>query len=102
MAADPAGDRASVPVPADRDGTAAAQTAVGGAEDPAGSDVAGDPAGSIPATPAAGVGTAAPAAAMSADNITPAPSPEVPSPAEPAALAENTDTPDLTPCAALP
>ena len=102
MAADPAGDRASVPVPADRDGTAAAQTAVGGAEDPAGSDVAGDPAGSIPATPAAGVGTAAPAAAMSADNITPALSPEVPSPAEPAALAENADTPDLTPCAALP
>lgn len=60
------------------------------------------PAGAIPATPAAGVGTAAPAAAMSVDNITPAPSPEVPSPAEPAALAENADTPDLTPCAALP
>lgn len=63
---------------------------------------AADTAGTIPATPAAGVGTAAPAAAMSADNITPAPSPEVPSPAEPAALAENADTPDLTPCAALP
>lgn len=75
--ANPAGARAAVAVPA-------------------------DPAGAIPATPAAGVGTAAPAAAMSADNITPAPSPEVPSPAEPAALAENTDTPDLTPCAALP
>ena len=63
---------------------------------------AADTAGAIPTTPAAGVGTAAPAAAMSADNITPAPSPEVPSPAEPAALAENADTPDLTPCAALP
>ena len=60
------------------------------------------PARATPATPAAGVGMAAPAAAMSADNITPAPSPEVPSPAEPAALAENADTPDLTPCAALP
>ena len=138
--ADPVGDRASVPVPADRDGTAAAQTAVGGAEATAGADVAeapagamsadtitpartampeaaaavnpagaraavavpADTAGAIPATPAAGVGTAAPAAAMSADNITPAPSPEVPSTAEPAALAENADTPDLTPCAALP
>ena len=76
-AANPAGARAAVAVPA-------------------------DPAGTIPATPAAGVGTAAPAAAMSADNITPALSPEVPSPAEPAALAENADTPDLTPCAALP
>lgn len=64
--------------------------------------VPADPAGAIPATPAAGVGTAAPAAAMSVDNITPAPSPEVPSPAEPAALSENADTPDLTPCAALP
>ena len=63
---------------------------------------AADTAGAIPATPEAGVGTAAPAAAMPADNITPAPSPEVPSPAEPAALAENADTPDLTPCAALP
>ena len=139
-AADPAGDRAAVPAPADRDGTAAARTAVGGAEFPAGDPVAAAPAGAmsadtitpartampeaaaaadsaevravvagaadtagaIPATPAAGVGTAAPAAAMSADNITPVPSPEVPSPAEPAALAENTDTPDLTPCAALP
>ena len=116
---------------APRDGTAAARTAVGGAADPAGAMsadtitpartampeaaaaadsaevravVAGaaDTAGAIPATPAAGVGTAAPAAAMSADNITPAPSPDVPSPAEPAALAENADTPDLTPCAALP
>ena len=70
---------------APRDGTAAARTAVDVSEDPARSDVAADPAG-----------------AMSADTITPAPSPEVPSPAEPAALAENTDTPDLTPCAALP
>ena len=140
MAGDPAGDRAVVAEAAARDGTAAARTAVGGAADPAGSDVAeapagamsadtitpartampeaaaaadsaevravvagaADTAGAIPATPAAGVGTAAPAAAMSADNITPAPSPEVPSPAEPAALAENADTPDLTPCAALP
>ena len=144
-AGDPAGDRAAVTGTADRDGTAAARTVVGGAEAtagadvaeaPAGADVAGamsadtitpartampeaaaaadsaevravvagaaDPVGAIPATPAAGVGTAAPAAAMSADNITPAPSPEVPSPAEPAALAENADTPDLTPCAALP
>lgn len=130
-AGDPVGDRAVVAGAADRDGTAAARTAVGGAADPAGAMsadtitpartampeaaaaadsaevravVAGaaDTAGTIPATPAAGVGTAAPAAAMSADNITPAPSPEVPSPAEPAALAENTDTPDLTPCAALP
>ena len=75
--ANPAGARAAVAVPA-------------------------APAGAIPATPAAGVGTAASAAAMPADNITPAPSPEVPSPAEPAALAENADTPDLTPCAALP
>ena len=84
--ANPAGARAAVAVPA-------------------------DPAGAIPATPAAGVGTAAsaaevgtaaPAAAMSAAPITPAPSTEVPSPAEPAALAENADTPDLTPCAALP
>lgn len=75
--ANPAGARAAVAVPA-------------------------DPAGAIPATPAAGVGMAAPAAAMSADNITPDPSPEVPSPAEPAALAENAGTPDLTPCAALP
>ena len=75
--ASPAGARAAVAVPA-------------------------DPAGAIPATPAAGLGTAAPAAAMSADTITPAPSPEIPSPAEPAALTENADTPDLTPCAALP
>ena len=84
-AADPAGDRAAVTGTADRDRTASARTAVGGAEFPAGDPVAADPAG-----------------AMSADTITPAPSPEVPSPAEPAALAENTDTPDLTPCAALP
>ena len=106
---------------APRDGTAAARTAVGGAGASAGAMsadtitpartampeataaadsaevravVAGaaDTAGAIPTTPAAGVGTAAPAAAMSADNITPAPSPEVPSPA------------DLspTPCAAVP
>ncbi len=139
-AADPVGDRAVVAGAADRDGTAAARTAVAVSGASAGADVAeapagampadpitpartampeaaaaanpagaraavavpADPAGTIPATPAAGVGTAAPAAAMSADNITPAPSPEVPSPAEPAALAENADTPDLTPCAALP
>ena len=139
-AGDPAGDQAVVAAPTPRDGTAAARTAVGVSEAPAGADVAeapagamsadtitpartampeaaaaadsaevravvagaADPVGAIPATPAAGVGTAAPAAAMSADNITPAPSPEVPSPAEPAALAENADTPDLTPCAALP
>ena len=131
-AGDPAGDRAAVPAApaAPRDGTAAARTAVGVSEAPAGADVVeapagamsadtitpartampeaavvanpagaqaavavpADPAGTIPATPAAGVGTAAPAAAMSADNITPAPSPEVPSSA------------DLspTPCAAVP
>ena len=107
VAADTAGDRAAMAVPADtitpaRTAMPEAAAAADSAEVRAVVAGAADPVGAIPATPAAGVGTAAPAAAMSADNITPAPSPEVPSPAEPAALAENADTPDLTPCAALP
>ncbi len=125
-AADPAGDRAVVAGAAARDGTAAARTAVGGAADPAGADVAGVPAGAMSADTITPARTAMPEAAAAADSaevravvagaadtagtipatpeasITPAPSPEVPSPAEPAALAENADTPDLTPCAALP
>lgn len=125
-AGDPAEDRASVPVPADRDGTAAAQTAVGGAGASAGADVAEAPAGAMSADTITPARTAIPEAAAAVNpagaraavavpadpagtitatpeaSITPAPSPEVPSPAEPAALAENADTPDLTPCAALP
>ena len=125
-AGDPAGDRAAATVPAPRDGTAAARTAVGGAEFPARDPVAADPAGAMSADTITPARTAMPEAAAAADSaevravvagaadtagaipatptapIVPATSPEVPSPAEPAALAENADTPDLTPCAALP
>lgn len=127
-AADPVGDRAAAPAApaAPRDGTAAARTAVGVSEAPAGADVAEAPAGAMSADTITPARTAMPEAAAAADSaevravvagaadtagtipatpeasITPAPSPEVPSPAEPAALAENADTPDLTPCAALP
>ena len=102
VAADPAGAMSADTITPARTAMPEAAAAVNPAGARAAVAVPADPVGAIPATPAAGVGTAAPAAAMSADNITPAPSPEVPSPAEPAALAENTDTPDLTPCAALP
>ena len=102
VAADPAGAMSADTITPARTAMPEAAAAVNHAGARAAVAVPADPVGAIPATPAAGVGTAAPAAAMSADNITPAPSPEVPSPAEPAALAENADTPDLTPCAALP
>lgn len=127
-AGDPVGDRAAVPAApaADRDGTAAARTAVGVSEAPAGSDVAEAPAGAMSADTITPARTAMPEATAAADSaevravvagaadtagaipatpaapIAPALSPEVPSPAEPAALAENADTPGLTPCAALP
>ena len=102
VAADPAGAMSADTITPARTAMPEAAAAADSAEVRAVVAGAADPVGAIPATPTAGVGTAAPAAAMSADNITPAPSPEVPSPAEPAALAENADTPDLTPCAALP
>ena len=102
VAADPAGAMSADTITPARTAMPEVAAAADSAEVRAVVAGAADTAGAIPATPAAGVGTGAPAAAMSADNITPAPSPEVPSPAEPAALAENTDTPDLTPCAALP